>query len=229
MPATKRSADRVASILHNYHRGSGQLVNKQKSAIFFSDNCQTEDRTAVHDSLGIETEALGEKYLGLPTSAGKVSDGVFEYIPGRIRQFIAGWGGNLLSCAGREVLIKANAQAVPTYPMGCFRLPAPICKKMKTYISNYWWGSSIDSHKIHWLKWDRLTDSKKNGGVGFRDMPMFNQAMLGKQGWGLLTRPDALCTRVLKGKYYPNTSFLAATRTRKSSETWRAIRHGRQV
>lgn len=60
VPATKRSADRVASILHDYHQGSGQLVNKQKSAIFFSDNCQTEDRTAVHDSLGIENEALGE-------------------------------------------------------------------------------------------------------------------------------------------------------------------------
>jgi hypothetical protein len=34
-PASKRSADRVAQILQDYHRGSGQLVNKQKSAIFF--------------------------------------------------------------------------------------------------------------------------------------------------------------------------------------------------
>jgi hypothetical protein len=64
--------------------------------------------------------------LGLPTSVGKVADGVFEYIPGRIRQFIAGWSGNLLSCAGGEVLIKANAQAVPTYAMSCFKMPVPI-------------------------------------------------------------------------------------------------------
>lgn len=228
-PATKRSVDRVAAILHDYHRGSGQLVNKQKSAIFYSDNCQDEEKAAVHDSLEIETEALGEKYLGLPTSAGKVSDGVFDYILGRVRQLIAGWGGNLLSCAGREVLIKANAQAVPTYPMSCFKLPAPICKKMTTYISNYWWGSSIDNHKIHWLKWNKMTDSKMQGGMGFRDMPMFNQAMFGKQGWRLLPRPDALCTRVFKGKYYPYSDFLAANRKRKSSETWKALRHGREV
>lgn len=33
-PASKTSADRVASILSDYYRGSGQLVNKQKSANF---------------------------------------------------------------------------------------------------------------------------------------------------------------------------------------------------
>lgn len=227
--ASGRGADRVAQILEDYHRGSGQLVNKQKSAIFYSANCEQEAKVTVHNSLQINVEALGEKYLGLPTSVGKVSDGVFEYIPSRIRNFICGWSENLLSCAGREVLIKANAQAVPTYPMSCFKLPTNICKRMTTYISNYWWGSSVDNHKIHWLRWDKLTDPKLEGGMGFRDMTLFNQAMLGKQGWRLLSRPQALCSRVLKGKYYPNSSFLEATRRRRSSETWRAILHGREA
>jgi hypothetical protein len=34
--ASKRGANRVASILNDYNRGSGQLVNKHKSAVFFS-------------------------------------------------------------------------------------------------------------------------------------------------------------------------------------------------
>jgi hypothetical protein len=86
----------------------------------------------------------------------------------------------MLSCEGREVLIKANAQSVPTYSMSCFRLPAPVCRKITTYISNYWWGSSVDNHKVHWLRWNKLTDSKEDGGMGFRDMSLFNKAMLGK-------------------------------------------------
>ncbi|GJN13364.1 hypothetical protein PR202_gb00058 [Eleusine coracana subsp. coracana] len=149
--------------------------------------------------------------------------------PNSIRQFITGWSENLLSCAGREVLIKANAQGVPTYPMSCFKLSPKICKKMTSSISNIWWGSSVDNHKIHWLKWSKLAHSKMDGGMGFRDMNFFNQAMLGKQGWRLLTRPDALCSRVLKGKYYLNCDFLAATWKKRSSETWHAIRHGREV
>jgi hypothetical protein len=110
---------------------------------------------------------------------GKVSDGVFEYILGRISYFIGGWSENLLSCAGREVLIKSNAQVVPTYPMSCFKLPPAICKKMKTYISNYWWGSSLDNHKIHWLKWDKLIDSKLEGAWAFETW-----LFLIRQCWG---------------------------------------------
>ncbi|KAG2562686.1 hypothetical protein PVAP13_8KG400101 [Panicum virgatum] len=53
--------------------------------------------------------------------------------------------------------------------------------------------------------------------------------MLGKQGWRLLTRPDSLCTRVIKGKYSPHGNFLSATRRKRSSETWHALLHGRDV
>jgi hypothetical protein len=65
--------------------------------------------------------------------------------------------------------------------------------------------------------------------MGFRDFSLFNKAMLGKQGWRLLTRPDSLCAKVLKGKYFPSGDFLSATKKRRSSATWRAIIHGRDV
>ena len=70
LQADKRSADRLVGILDIYHRASGQLVNKQKSAVFFSANADSEMRQQVKASLLIEKEALGEKYLGLPTAVG---------------------------------------------------------------------------------------------------------------------------------------------------------------
>jgi hypothetical protein len=183
----------------------------------------------VHDALVIPNEALGEKYLGLPTAVGCASDGTFDYVPERIRSFVHGWGGKLLSCVGREVLLKSNAQAVPTYPMSCFRLSVPTCKKMKQYISKFWWGCSIEFHKIHRQRWCRLTRSKGEGGMGFRDMSLFNQAMLGKQGWHLIMRSDSLCAKLLKGKYFSSCSFLEASRKKKCSKTWKAILFGRQA
>jgi hypothetical protein len=58
---------------------------------------------------------------------------------------------------------------------------------------------------------------------------MFNLVMLGKQGWRLINNPDSLYARVLKGRYYRDSDFLAATRRKHASQTWRAILAGRDV
>jgi ribonuclease HI len=82
---------------------------------------------------------------------------------------------------------------------------------------------------MHWLNWSDMTRSKLHGGMGFRDLSTFNLAMLGKQGWRLMMKPNSLVARVLKGKYYPHCDFMKAKKGRHSSHTWRAIISGRTV
>ena len=61
----------------------------------------------------------------------------------------------------------------------------------------------------------------------FRDLECFNVALLGKHGWGLITSPHSLCSRVLKGLYFPMTEFMHATVPLNASATWRPIVAGR--
>lgn len=68
----------------------------------------------MQQSLGIQTEALGERYQGLPTAVETASNGVFEFISGRVRGLVNGWAEKSSSCAGREILLESVAQAVPT-------------------------------------------------------------------------------------------------------------------
>ena len=53
--------------------------------------------------------------------------------------------------------------------------------------------------------------------------------MLAKQGWRLMTRPESLCARVLKGRYYHDKEFMAAGIKKNSSHTWSAIMHGQSA
>jgi hypothetical protein len=46
-------------------------------------------------------------------------------------------GEKLLSMAGKEILIKAMAQAIPTYAMACFDLTKSFCGQVKSMISRY--------------------------------------------------------------------------------------------
>jgi hypothetical protein len=54
-------------------------------------------------------------------------------------------------------------------------------------------------------------------------------AMLAKQAWRLLTDPDSLCARVLKARYYRETSVLEADAKEGISYTWRSILKGVQL
>jgi hypothetical protein len=51
-------------------------------------------------------------------------------------------------------------------------------------------------------------------------------AMLAKQAWRLLDNPNSLCGRVLKARYFPDSSILEATATPGISYTWRSLLKG---
>lgn len=44
----------------------------------------------------------------------------------------------------------------------------------------------------------------------FRDLNKFNVALLSKQCWRVLTKPNCLLARILKARYYPHIDFLSA-------------------
>ena len=91
-----------------------------------------------------------------------------------------GWKEKLISKAGRKVLIKTMAQAIPTYSMSLFKLPKTLCDNINSSLTKYWWGQNKDERKIHWINWRRLCTHKKKGGMGFQDLHAFNLAMLAK-------------------------------------------------
>ena len=89
---------------------------------------------------GITIEALGEKYLGLPTTVGQSTTEAFEPILAKIWGLVGGWSEKLLSGVAKEVLIKSVAQSIATYPMNCFLLSSTTRKKITLATSNFWWG-----------------------------------------------------------------------------------------
>lgn len=93
---------------------------------------------------------------------------------------IQGWKEKLLSQVGREILIKAVVQAIPTYTMSCFKLTEGLCTKIESLIWKFWLGQKCDRIKIHQVKWETLCHAKADGGMGFKDLALFNDVLLAK-------------------------------------------------
>ncbi|XP_037493252.1 uncharacterized protein LOC105630354 [Jatropha curcas] len=101
---------------------------------------------------------------------------------------------------------------------------------IRVMMNRFWWnGNKFDGHGINWLSWDRMCVSKSGGGMGFRDLHCFNVALLGKQGWRLLTKTNTLLHHVFKAKYFPRGDFLSASATPGQSFVWKSILSSKQV
>ena len=144
----------------------------------------------------------------------------FNAIKEKLSKKLARWKEKLLSKAGKEVLIKAIAQAIPTYAMSCFKILDSLCDELTSMIRNFWWGQKHDERKMAWLSWDKLCAPKQVGGMGFRQIKQFNLALLAKQGWRLQTMRNSLLYRLFKARYFPNSEFLQASIGSNPSYAW---------
>ena len=61
-----------------------------------------------------------------------------------------------------------------------------------------------------WKSWDGLCSLKSSGGMRFRNLKLFNMALLAKQYWRILHHPHSLIGRIFKVKYFPHDSFMEA-------------------
>jgi hypothetical protein len=95
------------------------------------------------EALGITKEAPNEKYLGLPVYVGKSKIKIFGYLKDRIWKLISGRMEKWLSKMGKEVLIKACAQAIPIFSISCFDITKNLCDQISAMVCRFWWAQLI--------------------------------------------------------------------------------------
>jgi hypothetical protein len=229
MEANVQSVETIKSILQIYEEGSGQMINRDKSSVMFSSNAKRYAKNLLLQCLELGSETTEGKYLGLPTYIGRSRKKCFAYIKEKIWKRIQGWKEKLMSMAAKEILIKAVAQAIPTYAMACFDLTKSLCDEIGQLVCRYWWSQNDEMRRMHWVGWETMKLPKEEGGLGFRDLYSFNLAMLARQSWRLLQAPDSLCAQVLRAKYFPDGNLLSARPVVGMSYVWRSILKGLEV
>jgi hypothetical protein len=110
-----------------------------------------------------------------------------------VKSEVDGWCAKSLSQAGRLVLIKSVAAAIPSYAMSTFLLPKSIYSQFDKVFKNFLWGfPSLKTRNLSLKSWNSICTLKALGGLGMRSMKDVNLALITKLGWKLLTGSDSL-------------------------------------
>lgn len=152
----------LKGIFYCYSAASRQNFNYDKSSILFSPNVTHNVRCDIKTLFGLAEVPIYERYLGLPAMVGRNRRYFFRDLK------LSCWQDKSFSCGGKEVLIKAVAQAIPSYTMSVFCLPGFLSDAFQRQFNAFWWGSNEHRRRIHWMGWRKMSQPKKLGVLGFR-------------------------------------------------------------
>ncbi|CAL1403368.1 unnamed protein product [Linum trigynum] len=222
--ASVSQAQKINACFERFGASSGQQISKPKSRIYFSANVTDTQRQSLGQELGIpETTNLG-RYLGVPVIHGRVSKATFTDLIDRIDRRLAGWKAASLSLAGRITLAQSVISSLPAYTMQTTLLPASVCDYIDKKIRAFIWGSTEQGRKVHLIDWETICRPKEEGGLGLRDSTRTNEAYMLKIAWRMLTKPNDLWARVLRGKYGKQTEEGWTFRSKERlSNLWRGV------
>lgn len=91
LKATENNCRMIVRILDSYCTASGQLVNFEKSNMFFSPNTPLEVKDRLKDNLNVTISEDPGKYLGLPTLWGRSKKTALAFVKDKILGKIQGW------------------------------------------------------------------------------------------------------------------------------------------
>lgn len=169
---------------------SGLNINLSKSSIWFSPNTPANIRSQTSISLGIRETALPGQYLGIPLGVlGKKKD--FDCVLEKIKSKITSWKGKYLSQMGKAVLIRSVCSAISAFYMQCLPIPKGVCAEIDKCIRTFFWEELGGKQKLHLINWSTITTPVDEGGLGFYDSYLRNQAFLGKLFWRMVHENSA--------------------------------------
>ncbi|XP_026400051.1 uncharacterized protein LOC113295938 [Papaver somniferum] len=66
-------------------------------------------------------------------------------------------------------------------------------------------------------------ECSKEGGLGFRDLHLFNRALLAKSAWRLCTDQTSICAKSLQEKYFPDGQVSNIKKSKNTTWSWTSI------
>ncbi|KAL2235698.1 UNVERIFIED_CONTAM: hypothetical protein Sindi_1302000 [Sesamum indicum] len=165
--------------LNRFAEWSSLRLNVQKSHLIIS--CLAQGlREEMLATLGFQDGVLPMRYLELPLVSSRLTIADCHPLLLKIDKRIAGWEGMAISYAGRVQIIKFVLMSLSLYLASAFILPKKVTNEIEKRLRTFLWKGTTTTGYAK-VAWKDLCRPKDEGGLGFKDIPILNRALMMKK------------------------------------------------
>nr|XP_023903348.1 uncharacterized protein LOC112015206 [Quercus suber] len=179
--ASRKDVGTISRILEKYSLRFDQLVNKNKSGIYFSKHTQSPTQKTSKGILQVKALKKDVVYLGVPFLLSRAPSKDFIYLQHKLEARLIKWRSKCLLWARGRTLCNTVVQTIPIYTMSTFNIPNKVCDKLDSLTRRFWWKPKNQNGNFLALKvWDKLCHPRNKSGLGFKKVKDINTTLLAK-------------------------------------------------
>ncbi|XP_058751483.1 uncharacterized protein LOC131624543 [Vicia villosa] len=187
-------------VLRAFELVSGLGINYHKSKLI-GINSNLHFLEAVSHFLSCKVEDSNFYFLGIPIGFNPRKEATWYPLLSKLKNRLDGWTNRFLNMGGRITLLKSVLSSLSIFWMSFYKLPSKVVKRINGIQSKFLWGGVEERRRIHWIKWEDVTLPLNKGGLGVKNIILFNLALLNKWRWQILKGANSLWHKVLHVRY----------------------------
>lgn len=211
----------ISECLDDFASWFGLHMNTSKTELFVA-GLEPSESLAI-SSYGFPSGTLPVRYLGLPLMSRKLK--ISEYAPlmVKITKCFQSWSVKLLSFAGRLQLLRIVIFGLFNFWASVFMLPKGCIDNIESLCARFLWAGNIEKKGIAKVAWTTVFLPKKEGGLGIRNLTVWNIVLGLKFIWLLLSAADSLWVDWHKSIHLDGNWFWSILPATTDSWAWKRL------
>ncbi|GJY59365.1 hypothetical protein Tco_0459257 [Tanacetum coccineum] len=212
----------IPDALLEFSKASGLLPNMDKSVIFFGSVKENVKQRILH-VLPFRIRKLPVKYLGIPLLAKRLGVKECKCLVDKVKNKVLDWKNKFLSYVGRLQLIASILLAIQAYWAVVVKIPKTIVKDIDRVLKKFLWSNNALSKGRSKVAWKIVCKPKCEGGLGLRQLEEWNDVLLTKQIWRIISKKDSMWVKWVNLVKVKGRSFWDISDEKNDSCTWKAL------